>query len=331
MEFGVYVPNCHHGVGLDVYTAGRPFPPGLAINPNTFVQMAKAADELGFGAIWTGDHIFFPPHTVSPHKNSGHNEGADIRVEEPVFDPLVTLTYLAGITTKVKLAVSVLVIPYRNPVLTAKWLASLDVLSNGRVRLGIGTGWLKEEFEAVAAPFEARGAVTDEYIKVMRTLWENEDSFYEGEHYHLNSGMVFNPKPIQKPLPIWGGGNTPRGLRRAARLGNGWIGSYMPHDEVAAKFQTLRGLLEEQGRDPDDFTYGHHARLYVYEEPYPDAPPCIGLPAKIIEDIKRFEEVGVQHLELAPPPGPTTEAILNQMYRFADEVLPHVRVAVTTA
>jgi probable F420-dependent oxidoreductase len=324
MEIGVYVPNCHHGVGLDVYTAGNPFPKGLAVHPETFERMAVESERLGFDALWVGDHVVFPPHTESPHANSGHLDGADIRADEPIFDPLVVLTYLAAITERVKLATSILVIPYRNPVLASKWLASLDVLSKGRVILGAGVGWLKEEFDAVAAPFEQRGPVTEEYIRLMRILWTEDEPSFDGQHYRLEPGLRFYPKPVQQPIPVWGGGNTGRGMRRAARLCDGWIPSYLSFEEYGQKCDQMRGHLEREDRDPERFAFGHHARLFFYDEPYPDAPPCIGSPTKIADDVKRFQDMGVDHLEVAPPPGPSTDFVLEQLYRFADEVMPKV-------
>jgi probable F420-dependent oxidoreductase len=324
LELGVYVPNCHHGAGLDVFTAGKPYPPGMANNPQAFVAIAREAERLGFDALWVGDHIAFPPHTVRPHRYAQHLDGADLRSDQPIFDPLVVLTFLAGQTSRIKLAVSVLVVPYRNPVLAAKWIANLDVLSGGRVLLGVGTGWMPEEFAAVAAPFAERGAVTLEYLEVMRAIWTQEKPSFSGRFYQLDPGLRFYPKPLQQPLPVWGGGSTPRGLRRAAKIADGWIHSYFSFDEFVEKKARLTACLEAEGRDPARFIFGHHARLFFYDEPYPDAPPCVGSAAKIADDIKRFRELGVQHLELAPPPGPTTQVVLDQLYRLADEVLVRV-------
>ena len=321
MDFGLYVPNVHHGIGLEAFL-GRPFPAGLAVNPATFTALAEEAEQLGFTALWFGDHVIFPSRTASPHPSSGHLSGADVRNDEPIFDPLVVMAYLGALTHRVRLAVSVLVVPYRNPVLTAKWLATLDVLTGGRVLLGVGVGMMEEEFAALQAPFRDRGKVTDEYIQVMRNLWTAEDPAFEGEFYKIEPGLRFLPKPVQGTIPIWVGGNTKYALRRTARIGDGWLAVYQTHAEVAEKWQTIRRLAEEAGRDPDGITLAHQMRYLINDEPYPEAPPGVGSVRKIADDIKRFEEIGVQHIELAPPPGPTTAAIVTQVRRFAEEVRP---------
>ena len=305
-----------------MFTAGRPFPPGLAVNPTTMLQVAQEAEAIGFDAIWVGDHIIFPPVTSSSHPVSNAAPGAAIRSEEPIFDPLVVLSYLAHATSRVKLAIGVLIIPYRNPVLTAKWLATLDVLSGGRVLLGAGVGWLKDEFEAVDVPFEHRGAITDEYIELMRELWTKDQPEFDGSFYHLTPGFAFLPKPLQGSIPIWVGGHSGLALKRAARLGDGYFSAYASFDELIERHQRLNQLLAQEQRDPAGFTFAGQARYFVYEEPYPDAPPCIGPPQKIADDIMRMRELGLQHLQLAPPPGPTTDFVLEQVRRFAEDVKP---------
>src|SRR4051794_4555173 len=135
MEFGVYCPNMHHGVGLDAFL-GRPFPPGLAISRETMAAVAVLGEELGFDALWFGDHVMFPTHTASPFPVVDKPDGTDIRSDEPVFDPLAVMGWLGGRTQRIRLALSVLVIPYRNPVVTAKFFSSLDVLTQGRIIIG---------------------------------------------------------------------------------------------------------------------------------------------------------------------------------------------------
>jgi probable F420-dependent oxidoreductase len=321
IDFGVYVPNVHHGIGLEAFL-GRPFPPGLAVNPQTFVGMAEEAERQGLSTLWFGDHVIFPSRTASPHPSSGQLHGSDVRNNEPIFDPLVVMTYLGALTRKLRLAISVLVIPYRNPVITAKWLATLDVLTGGRVLIGAGVGMMEEEFAALRAPFKDRGKVTDEYIAVMRKLWGDGDPAFEGEFYTIEPGLKFLPKPVHGTIPIWIGGNTKFALRRTARLGDGWLAVYQTPTEIKEKWATVRQLAEEAGRDPETITLAHQMRYFINDEDYPEAPPGVGSVRKIADDIKRFAEVGVRHIELAPPPGPTTEAILAQVRRFAEEVRP---------
>lgn len=323
MRIGVYCMNMHHGIGLEAFL-GRPFPPGLAISRETMAAVADTAEAIGLDSLWLGDHVIFPSRTASPHPTSGHLDGAEIRANEPVFDPLAVAGWLAARTTRVQLGFSVLVVPYRNPVVMAKFLASLDVLTEGRIILGVGVGVLQEEFEAVGASFADRGAVTDEYLAVMRELWTADDPSFDGEHYRLRPGLHFLPKPTRPTIPIWVGGNTGRALRRAARLGDGWLAVYQTHDEIAAKWRRLQQLASDEGRDPSQLTLAHQMRFFINEEPYPNAPPGVGSVAKVVDDIARMAELGVAHLELAPPPGPTTEAIVEQLHRFADEIRPQL-------
>lgn len=323
MKFGVYCMNMHHGIGLDAFL-GRPFPPGLAISRETMAAVADLAEELQFDSLWFGDHVMFPSHTGSSYPIVDRPDGTAVRSNEPVFDPLAAMAWLGARTRRVQLGLSVLVIPYRNPVITAKFFASLDVLTEGRVVIGAGVGVMEEEFEALQAPYRDRGAVTDEYLQIMRELWTSDAPAFEGRHYSLRPGLHFLPKPVHGTIPIWIGGNTERALRRVARLGDGWLGVYMSHDEMAAKSAHLRELIAAGGREPSAVTMGHQMRFFVNDEPYPGAPPGVGSVAKIVDDIGRMADAGIEHLELALPPGPTTEAILHQMQLFAHEVRPQL-------
>ena len=323
VQIGVYCPNMHHGIGLDAFL-GRPFPPGLAISRETMAAVADLAEELGFDALWFGDHVLFPSHTVSPYPVVDKPHGTGVRSEEPVFDPFAVMAWLGARTKRVRLGLSVLVVPYRNPVVTAKFFASLDVLTEGRIIIGAGVGVMEEEFHALAAPYEKRGAVTDEYLTLMRELWMSDEPSFEGEHYTLKPGLRFLPKPVRGTIPIWIGGNTKFALHRAARLGDGWLAVYMNHDDLRDKWQLLREMAVAQGRDPAELTLAHQMRFLINDEHYPDAPPGVGPVAKVVDDVARMAQLGVQHLELAMPPGPTTEALLTQMHRFAEDVLPQL-------
>jgi probable F420-dependent oxidoreductase len=329
MQVGVYCPNMHHGIGLEAFL-GRPFPPGLAISRDTMAAVADLAEASGFDSLWFGDHVIFPSRTASPHHSSGHLDGADIRANEPVFDPLAVMGWLGSRTERVKLGFSVLVIPYRNPVVTAKFLASLDVLTGGRIILGTGVGVIEEEFVAVGASFKDRGSVTDDYLAIMNELWTSDAPAYEGRHYRLPPGLHFLPKPVHGTIPLWIGGTTKAALRRAARIGDGWLAVYQTHDELRQKWHELQQLAHDHGRDPSAITFAHQTRYFIHDEHYPDAPPGVGSLAKVVDDIARMAELGVQHLELAMPPGPTTELMLEQMHRFTDDVRPQLPAGVLT-
>jgi probable F420-dependent oxidoreductase len=210
--------------------------------------LAVAADRLGYGALWTADHVIFPQQIRTPYPYGGT---FPYPVTDPLLDPLTTLSFVAGVTTRVKLGTSVLVLPYREPIPLAKQLATLDVMSNGRVLLGAASGWLREEFEMLGVPFAERGARTDEAIRLMRALWTEEKVSFRGRWHTLDEAAFF-PKPVQPGgVPIWIGGTSPRALRRVAQLGDGWIAVPRPSlADLAQDVASIRALAEQAGRDP---------------------------------------------------------------------------------
>src|SRR5687768_14767759 len=192
MKLGVWIPNCRH----------------LA-TPQIIRSAAVRAEQLGYDSVWVSDHVVVPNANV-------------VNFGETVFDPLVTLGVIAGATSRVRLGTTVLIIPYRNPVVTAKMVSSLDALSGGRVVLGIGAGWMAAESAMLGVPFAERGAMTDEYLAAMQELWTAREPKYSGK-YTQSTGLFCEPKPVQKPHPpIWVGGHSKAALRRAARVGAAW-------------------------------------------------------------------------------------------------------------
>ena len=215
--------------------------------PELLDAVAEGAEARGIGTIWVGEHVvLFEDYASSyPYAEDG-------RIPAPpgsgLLEPLVTLTYLAARTTSVRLGTAMLLLPQRNPVYVAKEVASLDWLSGGRVDLGIGVGWLKEEFDALNVPWAQRGRRTDEYLGVLRTLWMDNPSAFHGETFDLPTCEMF-PKPVQQPHPpIHIGGETPAALRRAAWLGQGWHTFNRTPAELAAGLTELDAHLEEAGR-----------------------------------------------------------------------------------
>jgi probable F420-dependent oxidoreductase len=222
----------------------------LARGPDTAERIRKVAvlaDRLGYHVLFTAEHIIFPATITTPYPYGGR---FPFPVDDPIIDVVATLAFAAGITTRVRLSSSVLVLPYRNPVVLAKELASIDVLSGGRLLLGVAAGWLKEEFDMIGVPFAERGRRTDEAIAVLRALWTEPRVTFHGRFTQLDDAMFF-PKPVQQPPPIWIGGGSPAALRRVARLGDGWIAAPRPSLEaLAADITTIRRLAAEAGRDP---------------------------------------------------------------------------------
>jgi probable F420-dependent oxidoreductase len=287
MEFGISIPNFRGPTG-----------------PETFIDMARAAEQLGFEALWVGDHVVLPERTVSvypyarlDHATAPREDGTrrdfreatgltDVDPRDPLYEPLVVLSVLAGLTHRIRLGVGVLVVPYRHPVLTAKMLATLDVMSGGRLVLGVGVGWLQEEFEALGGSYEHRGAMTDEYLAVMHALWTEDRPIFEGRFARIAPGTCFAPKPLQKPtLPIWVGGNSPAALRRAVRVGTGWFGVYQSAAECTAIRDRLAQLLAADGREIASFTLALRTRFEIIEG-RGGHEPCVGSPQKVTRNFK---------------------------------------------
>jgi probable F420-dependent oxidoreductase len=218
--------------------------------PELLDAVAKGAQHRDIGTIWVGEHVVLFPDYAShyPYAEDG-------RIPAPpgsgLLEPLVTLTYLAARTSTVRLGTAMLLLPQRNPVYVAKEVSTLDWLSGGRVDLGVGVGWLKEEFEALNVPWERRGQRTDEYLEVLRTLWVDDTSSFHGELYDLDPCEMF-PKPCQQPVPVHIGGETPAAMRRAARLAQGWHTFNRTPEELASGLAELDGHLEAAGRSRSD-------------------------------------------------------------------------------
>jgi probable F420-dependent oxidoreductase len=231
---------------------GAFLPPwGDHATPADFDRLARGAEDLGYDSLWTGDHVVFPRDVRSPYPYNATGAFPFDR-DQPLFEPITLLAYLAARTTRLRLGVSVLVLPMRNPLVTAKMLAGVDALARGRLELGIGVGWLREEFEALAADFATRGEVTDEWIAMVRQLWAaGGSSGFEGRHYRFPP-LAMLPRPDRR-IPILVGGNSPPALRRAARVGDGWHGVRLPPARVREAVAGLRTALAEAGRDQAGF------------------------------------------------------------------------------
>ncbi len=224
-------------------------------NPMTTPELLEAvgtqSEARGIATLWVGEHVVLFERYASTYPYA-----ADGRIPAPsgsgLLEPMVTLSYLAACTERVRLGTAMLLLPQRNPVYTAKSVSSLDWLSGGRVDLGVGVGWLKEEFDALGVPWERRGLRTDEYIEVLRTLWCDDKSAFDGETYSLGECEMF-PKPIQKPHPpLHIGGETPAALRRTARIGNGWHSFNRSPAQLATGLTELDTILDEHGRRRDE-------------------------------------------------------------------------------
>jgi probable F420-dependent oxidoreductase len=248
--------------------------------PELFAELARDAEQCGFESIWTVEHVVVPqPHMPYPGSKDGQMPGGD---HVPIPDPLIPLAYAAALTTKLKFSTGIVILPQRHPLYLAKQLATLDLLSKGRMMIGIGSGWMKEEFDSLGIGFNLRGALTDESIQAMRAIWRDPVASFHGKHFHFHDVKSF-PKPVQKDgIPIHVGGHSPAAARRAGRFGDG----FFPTIADPAKLEEIFGLVREEankaGRNPDAIEFS------VMTAPKPDA-------------VKAVRDVGVSRVLFGPP------------------------------
>jgi probable F420-dependent oxidoreductase len=304
---------------------------GVFVTSEAYLETAKAAERAGFGFMSVNDHVVVPASLDSayPYTQGGRWAAAE---HGHCFDQLAALAFLAGCTSRLRLLTSIMVVPHRPALLTAKMLATIDVLSNGRLILGVGSGWMKEEFALLGASFEDRGRATDEYLEAFKVLWTQDRPSYTGKHVSF-ADVIFAPKPIQKPHPpIWVGGESPAALRRTVKLGDCWYpgnnSQTKPLDTPArlgAAIAGLRGMAEAAGRDPStvgvcllvqnafDWTPqktsdGSARRLFT------------GSSDDMAADAAALAAVGVRHIAMRLGGASVSEA-LERIDRFGREVL----------
>jgi probable F420-dependent oxidoreductase len=305
---------------------------GPMATPEGLAALAKKGEELGFAIISVSDHVVIPKAIAStyPYNESGTFMGSP---SGECMEQLTLLTFLAGVTSSVRLLTSVMVVPHRPAVLTAKMLATIDVLSKGRLIVGCGVGWMREEFEAIGAPpYDKRGTVSDEYIGAFKELWTSDNPTFNGTYCSF-ANVAFAPKPVQKPHPpIWIGGESPVALRRAGRLADAWypIGSN-PRYPVGTPAQfadyaaTVKQHAKEAGRDPSSLDFAYSTNWFNDQQAMtlPDGQrrPLTGRPQQIADDIKRYADLGVRHM-MVNLQGDTLAQSLKRMQRFADRIMP---------
>lgn len=314
--------------GFSIPTRGA-----LATREN-IVALARRGEELGFNYIAIPDHIVIPRAIASPYPYNPERKmvGAD---SGDCLEQLVLMAYLAAATSRIRLLTSVMVVPHRNPVHTAKALATIDVLSQGRVTVGCGAGWMDEEFKAIGVPpFAERGKVTDEYLRVFKTLWTEDDPRFAGQYANFQD-ISFLPKPAQKPHPpLWIGGESPAALRRVVALGDAWypIGSnpQFPLDTLERYSQALAGLRQaatNAKRDSASIDLAYWAPWYRdgHTGTLADGQRQIltGSDAEVAQDMRALRALGVRHL-LFSFVRHTLDDSIAAMERFTAKVLPLV-------
>lgn len=225
---------------------GLAFASSVGTDPESALEIARLAESVGFDSIWGGEHIVRPARISSPYPYSEDGEMPG-DAETPIPDPLIWLAYVAAATPSVRLGTCILILPQRNPVVLAKELATLDQLTGGRVELGIGVGWLEEEFDVLGIPWARRGARTDEYVAAMRALWAGPEAEFHGEFVDFQPATC-SPRPVDGTIPIMVGGDTPAAIRRAARLADGYFPGTNDPEQLAALMRDLEAAVAAADR-----------------------------------------------------------------------------------
>ena len=297
---------------------------GPLATPQAIRDVAQTAEAAGFDGLTFFDHLALPRSVSSLHdlgpEPVGIPEGNMRKTLSPLYECLTTLTYAAGITQRVRLITGICVLPLRNPLYNARQLATVDALSGGRVDLGIGAGWLKEEADAMQMPWDRRGERTDEHIALLRALWESSEDYisFHGQFYHFDE-IDPKPQPIQRPLPILVGGHTPAAKRRAGRVGDGWITSLLEPEALATGMDEVRAAAVAAGRDPDRLQWFGSVDVR-YDQGQ------VKRPEAMLERLRQYRTLGLTDVTLICHARGMADQL--QLLRWlADEVLPEFQRA----
>lgn len=333
-EFGVRLP------------AGGPL-----ASPGAMARVARRSEALGYDAVWVHDFIVWTKLQERTHVSCGSVEAIEASGDDPpiFYESITNLAWLAGITERVRLGVAVLCIPYREPIATAKQIANLDLLSHGRLILGVGVGGAKtgnnQDFEILGVPRSDKWARTTEYVNVMKEIWTGERPSFTGQYVSFPPTDI-NPKPVQKPYPpIWGSGRLDKSMRVTAEVADGWLPSWIPADEYAAKAEELQQMTREAGRDVE-MTIGNEVyaciaptsqearrkserTIEVLHHGFGSNPPVelisraslVGSPAEVLDRVGAFVAAGVSHFELKFIYHDIDD-LLQQLQLFQEEVMP---------
>jgi probable F420-dependent oxidoreductase len=309
MKYGVFLP-----------VSGR------AASRKTLMQAAQQAESLGYDSVWAADRLVMPWKIDTAYPYSKESTFI-VPPDRPFFDTLTCLAFLAGCTEKIQLGMSVMVLPYRHPLHWAKIATTIDQLSTGRLIMGVGVGWMEEEFTAMNAPFKERGAVSDEQLTLLKQLWTEEHITFKGKYYNVDD-IAFNPKPYQTPrVPIWVGGEGKYAQRRAARYGDAWFPYFVriTPAELAERFEYVRKIAREAGRNPDALALACCLPIELTADDAQQEENYLkGSVEQVTDRLKMFQKVGVTHigLQFMVPHYPERQ---EQIERFAREALPALR------
>ena len=286
MKFGI-VP-----INVDVFA-----------EPDMLVPFVQRAEALGYESVWTAEHVIIPKQysSVYPYNPSGK---VPFRSDAAIIDPLIALTYVAASTKRLRLGTGVNILPQMSPLYLAKWASSIDYLSQGRLMLGVGVGWLKEEFEAIGVPFAHRGKRADEYLQALKQVWTGEEVNYHGEFLNWK-GFMMRPRPAQPGgIPLVIGGVTPAAIRRLVRYGDGWYVIGKDLDDYRAHMRAFHDECQRQGRNPSEI------EITAYWNYYGEGR----------ESLAVYKELGVHRL-LVNMRALRDRDVTTAMERFGEEVV----------
>ena len=269
---------------------------GSLVGPEALVTVAKRAEDLGFDSLWVLDRILWP---VDPRAPYPIGDGSLPLQYKHVLDPVETLTFAAAYTSRIALATGVLNLPWYNPVLLARRLTTLDVLSRGRLRVGFGIGWSPDEYEAAGAPWQDRGKRADESIEVLKKIWTTDPVEFQGKHYRIAKSFI-GPKPVQKPHPpIYLAAFTPSAMKRVAAEAHAWLPVGIPLTGIGAMFEAIKNMAKEAGRDPSALELIVTAGVEIHKRPIEkERIEFTGSVEQIGEDFATARKVGAAEIAI---------------------------------
>ena len=299
---------------------------GRAASRKTLMQAAQQAEAWGYDSVWAADRLVMPWKIATSYPYSKEATFI-VPPDRPFFDTLTCLAFLAGCTEKIQLGMSVMVLPYRHPLHWARIATTIDQLSSGRLILGVGVGWMEEEFAAMNAPFKDRGKVSDEQLTLLQQLWTEEHITFNGNYYNVND-IAFSPKPYQKPrLPIWVGGEGKAAQRRAGHFGDAWFPYFVrvTPEELRRRFDNVRAEANHAGRNPAELTLACCLPIELTPHDVNEEDGYLkGSIPQVTAALQRFIQIGVTHigLQFMIPHYPERR---EQIERFAKEALPGLK------
>lgn len=297
---------------------------GPAAGAAALIEVAQRAETLGYNSLWVSERVLYPLTPKTPYPGSA--DGMLPYQYKTVLDPVETLTYVAAHTSRIGLGASTLNIPYYNPVMLARRLTTLDVLSNGRLRVAFGIAWSEDECDVFGVPMRERGRRADEFLRALKTIWTSDPVEFHGAFYHVPKSLIY-PKPVQKPHPpIYMGAFEPRAFPRIAALCDGWNAAFYPPHEMKQMFETIRQLAREAGRDPEGLELIVRANGAITERPLgPDRRMFNGAPDQVAADVEAIRKIGAAEIQFDPSQVPgidSAEEFLQQMERFGKITKP---------